>query len=290
MKNIKNVDIATIRRFPTINFIENDFAIFDNIGDISLFSYPTRLNASCLTLCLKGNCRCRINLREYELTRGVMVITLPDQILQQVSWSDDFTGIYIVVSGQFIDEVIPTVHKLFPLFFRIKESPWVKLNDEEVATLHEYYSLLRERVKLKNNHFLREITQGLLLSLYYEIYNIYLNDVPATTKAKSRKEQQFEQFIRLVGESYKKERRVSFYADHLYISPKYLSTLVKEVSGMNPNEWIDNQVILEAKALLCSTELSIQEIAAELHFPNQSFFGKYFKRHTGLSPKAYRQQ
>ena len=117
MKNIKNVDIATIRRFPAMDFIGNDFAIFDNIGDIPLFGYPTRLNASCLTLCMKGHCKIRINLKEHELTEGVLVVTLPEQILQQVERSDDFTGVFIVVSGQFIDDVLPTVQQLFPLFF-----------------------------------------------------------------------------------------------------------------------------------------------------------------------------
>ena len=80
MKNIKNVDIATIRRFPAMDFIGNDFAIFDNIGDIPLFGYSTRLNASCLTLCMKGYCKIRINLKEHELTEGVLVVTLPEQM------------------------------------------------------------------------------------------------------------------------------------------------------------------------------------------------------------------
>lgn len=132
MKNIKNVDIATIRRFPAMDFIGNDFAIFDNIGDIPLFGYPTRLNASCLTLCLKGHCRIRINQKEHELTAGVLVVTLPEQILQQVERSDDFTGVFIVVSGQFIDDVLPTVQQLFPLFFMIKEQPCVHLKPEEM--------------------------------------------------------------------------------------------------------------------------------------------------------------
>ena len=170
MKNIKNVDIATIRRFPAMDFIGNDFAIFDNIGDIPLFGYPTRLNASCLTLCLKGHCRIRINLKEHELTAGVLVVTLPEQILQQVERSDDFTGVFIVVSGQFIDDVLPTVQQLFPLFFMIKEQPCVHLKPEEMDAIQEYYSFLQKKVKLKDNPFRKEITQGLILSLFYEIY------------------------------------------------------------------------------------------------------------------------
>ena len=264
MKNIKNVDIATIRRFPAMDFIGNDFAIFDNIGDIPLFGYPTRLNASCLTLCLKGHCRIRINLKEHELTAGVLVVTLPEQILQQVERSDDFTGVFIVVSGQFIDDVLPTVQQLFPLFFMIKEQPCVHLKPEEMDAIQEYYSFLQKKVKLKDNPFRKEITQGLILSLFYEIYSIYQgNEV---------------------------ERSVAYYADKMFLTAKHLSTAVKEVSGKTAGEWIDSLVILEAKALLKSSEMSIQEISDELHFANQSFFGKYFKHHTGMSPKEYRKQ
>ena len=290
MKNIKNVDIATIRRFPAMDFIGNDFAIFDNIGDIPLFGYPTRLNASCLTLCLKGHCRIRINLKEHELTEGVLVVTLPEQILQQVERSDDFTGVFIVVSGQFIDDVLPTVQQLFPLFFMIKEQPCVRLRPEEMEAVQEYYSFLQKKVKLKDNPFRKEITQGLLMALCYEIYDIYQGHAVKERTPKSRKEDLFERFIRYVYEFYKEERSVSFYADKMFLTPKHLSTMVKEVSGKTAGEWIDSLVILEAKAMLKSSEQSIQEIADELHFANQSFFGKYFKHHTGFSPKEYRKQ
>ena len=100
----------------------------------------------------------------------------------------------------------------------------------------------------------------------------------------------FERFIRAVSESYKEERSVSYYADKMFLTAKHLSTVVKEISGKTAGEWIDSFVILESKALLKSSELSIQEIADELHFANQSFFGKYFKHHTGMSPKEYRRQ
>ena len=85
-------------------------------------------------------------------------------------------------------------------------------------------------------------------------------------------------------------RSVSFYSNKMFLTAKHLSTVVKEVSGKTASEWIDSLVILEAKALLKSSELSIQEIADELHFANQSFFGKYFKHHTGMAPKEYRRQ
>ncbi|MDR0895492.1 MAG: helix-turn-helix domain-containing protein [Prevotellaceae bacterium] len=290
MKNIKHVDINIIRRFPTINFIGNDFAIFHNVGSISLFDYPTRLNGACLALCLNGQSNIRINLREYEMKPGVLVITMPEQILQQVDYTDDFTCILIVVSERIVNEVLPTIQQLLPLFFRIKEEPCILLKAEDIVAINEYYSFMQKKVKLKDNPFRREIAQGILLALFYDIYAIYLGNQPPVKKSKTRKEELFDRFIRAVGESYKQERSVAFYADKLFLTPKHLSTAIKEVSGKTAGEWIENSVILEAKALLKSSELSIQEISDELHFANQSFFGKYFKQHTGMSPKEYRQQ
>ena len=89
-------------------------------------------------------------------------------------------------------------------------------------------------------------------------------------------------------EYYKEERSLGFYAGKLCITPKYLSLISKDVSGRSAGEWIDQYVVLEAKTLLKSTRMSIQEIADVLNFANQSFFGKYFKHHTGISPKEYR--
>ncbi len=83
---------------------------------------------------------------------------------------------------------------------------------------------------------------------------------------------------------------MTFYAEQLFLTPKHLSRVIKEVSGRSAGEWIDEQVILEAKARLKNLSLTVQEISDQLGFPNQSFFGKYFKRHVGLSPSDYRKK
>lgn len=287
-KNIRDIDITLIQHLPRIDFIGNDFAIFDNIRDIPFTSYPTRLNAACFIVCLQGESKLNISLQGCYIAKNTMAVILPDQIVQQLERSDDFSGLFIAVAKDFMDDVIPTLQKLFPLFFRIKESPCVQITDEEVESFREYHSFLWKKVKLKDSQFRKEITKGLLLSLFYEIYTIYQGHTLTEIRPKSRKEDLFERFIRAVTADFKSERSVTYYADKLFLTPKHLSTAVKEVSGKTASEWIDGLVLLEAKALLKSSEMSIQEISDELHFANQSFFGKYFKHHTGVSPKEYR--
>lgn len=129
-----------------------------------------------------------------------------------------------------------------------------------------------------------------MISLFYEIYGIYLQRNIQVKDSESLQEEQFRQFMHLVSEYCKQERSVTFYAGKMCLSSKHLSAVVKKVSGRTAGEWIDSLVVLEAKVLLKSSDASIQEIAEELHFANQSFFGKYFKQHAGMSPKAYRNQ
>ncbi len=103
-----------------------------------------------------------------------------------------------------------------------------------------------------------------------------------------RREDIFNKFITAVENNYKKERNVTFYADKLCISPKYLSSVIHEVSGRYATDWINGYVILEAKVLLRRSDINIKEVCSMLNFSNQSFFAKYFKQHTGFTPKEFR--
>ena len=107
-------------------------------------------------------------------------------------------------------------------------------------------------------------------------------------KGQTRAGTLFSKFIGILEKKYREERRVSWYAKQLDISPKYLAEVVKQVSKRTPNDWIDQYVILELRVLLKNSSKSIKEITELLHFPNQSFLGKYFKEHVGLSPSEYR--
>ena len=97
-------------------------------------------------------------------------------------------------------------------------------------------------------------------------------------------------FLKLVEEHCRHERRVGWYAEQLNITPKYLSESVKTVSRRTPNEWIDNYVLAELRVMLRNTTYSIKKITEDMNFPNQSFLGKYFKEHVGMSPSKYRRK
>ena len=185
------------------------------------------------------------------------------------------------------------LNSFMPFFISLKENPKFHLMEEEVQELKSFYELIEETVS-RNDNFRTEIVRRLMGAYLYKIGSIlhrkqpeFLSENPKSLK---REEVLFNQFINLLNEHHRKERRVDFYAEQLFLSPKHFSTVVKKVSGKTAGEWIDEYVILEAKALLKYSVMSIQEVAYFMNFPNPSFFGKYFKHHTGLSPSEYKMQ
>lgn len=123
----------------------------------------------------------------------------------------------------------------------------------------------------------------------YNAYNYFTKtrDRVEVSSEYSRNQEIYARFMQAVQKNYMRERSIIYYADLLCISPKYLSQVIKNVTGRLAGEWIAGYVILEAKALLKSNKYTVQQVCDMLNFANQSFFGKYFKRKTGMSPKTY---
>ena len=279
-----------MREPKKLNRINNDFFIFNDLKIMPIYEQPTRSEMTILSICLNGYSRVTINMQEYYLAPGTIMVALPDQILQSLEISDDYQSTCIAVSRNYSDDAFEKLKVMLPFFFYTKEYPCISLKGEELKHIMEYYTMFWERTNDEVNEFTRDILVTLLVSMLYEVYSIYRNRVPRNMARKNRKEVLFDQFMRMLSECYKKERSVNYYAKHLYLTPKHLSSVVKEVSGKTAGEWIDNFVIFEAKSLLKTSQKNIQEIADELNFANQSFFGKYFKHYTGMSPKDYRRK
>ena len=164
-------------------------------------------------------------------------------------------------------------------------NPVNAISQETLRNLQIFYTILHKAASDEENPFRLQVIENLIRVFFYGGVSKFRK---LEGSAASSKNNIVERFMELVQEHYREERLIGFYADKLCITPKYLSKLIKEHTGRSAGEWIDNHVILEARAMLQSSDMTIQQIAASLNFPNQSFFGKYFKRATGLSPKQYR--
>ena len=162
----------------------------------------------------------------------------------------------------------------------------MKIDNEENVFGH-FFQLLQNIAASPRQEFKIESARHLTLSMFYG-YSHLKHDVNEIKSANSRQEEIFNQFTELLERHHKREREIAFYADKMFITPKYLSQVIKDYSNKTALAFIEEYVIAEAKSMLLSTTLSIQQISDELNFPSQSVFGKYFKRVTGKSPTEYR--
>lgn len=287
-KQVRTIDIQVVKQLTAAETITNDFAIFNDIDNVPLFEYPSRIDCVMFAVCITGSLEVGINLEKHVLGKQQLGVMRPEQIMQLFQVSEDFTGRFIVLSRRFLEEAQIDFKNALSIFLYFKDNPITDLTDTEMDIMLEYHSLLHRKVQLDDLEYRKKITQHLLHALFYEVNMFFTRHHGVESPVKTRKEELFERFMKEVATHYKEERSVAFYAQKLCLTPKYLSSAVKEASGKLAGQWIDECVILEAKTLLKSSGRSIQQIAEDLNFANQSFFGKYFKQHTGVSPSQYK--
>ena len=241
----------------------------------------------------EGETSVSFNLHEFRLKKDSMFIFTPKNILQ-VNSQQYFKADVIAISPDFMRRINIDIKNMMPLFLKIVENPTLALTPEESRSMRGMIAQIERETRGPETHFSFDIVSGLIAATIYKVGDImyhYLAEHPeGQNNSHNRAEEYFKQFTHLLGEHFREERSVGFYARQLCITPKYLTTLIKRISGQSVSEWIDNYVILEAKTLLKYSTMSIQEIAYYLNFPNQSFFGSYFKRNTGMSPSQYKAQ
>ena len=262
-------------------------------SQMQVFRFPCRIDAFIIGVGTEGETSVSFNLHEFRLKKDSMFIFTPKNILQ-VNSQQYFKADVIAISPDFMRRINIDIKNMMPLFLKFVENPALTLTPEESRSMRGMIAQIERETRGPETHFSFDIVSGLIAATIYKVGDImyhYLAEHPEEqNNSHNRAEEYFKQFIHLLGEHFREERSVGFYARQLCITPKYLTTLIKRISGQSVSEWIDNYVILEAKTLLKYSTMSIQEIAYYLNFPNQSFFGSYFKRNTGMSPSQYKAQ
>ena len=263
----------------------------NSASEMEIFRFPSRLNALIIGVGTEGETSLTSNLQEFRLKKDSLFIFSPKHILQ-VQSNNRFKAHLIVIAPDFLKRINIDTKRMMPLFLQFGSLPCMELTHAESQSLRSFISMVEQELKGSETDFSSEIIGELIAATIYKVGDIlthYLTEHPEVdSPIHNRAEEYFWQFTELLGEHYKHERSVGFYARQLCITPKYLTTLIKRISGKSVSEWIDNYVILEAKTLLKYSNMSVQEIAYYLNFPNQSFFGSYFKRNAGMSPSQYK--
>lgn len=274
-----------------------DFSVakLDYDGEIEIFRYPCRFQGYLAITCLEGQFEISLNLNTYVIRKNMIFFCEPGNIVQFHTSKEASTrrvSFYIAaISDNLIHEVMRDTSRLYIDSIAVHEAPCLVLPEREFGMLVRYSELLDGLVAAWSSD-MKGALHSLVCSLIFFLRSIWAEmrkeqelNAPAHS---ARAQATVDKFIRLVTEHHMSEHYLAFYAKKLGITPKYLSKLVRDVTGHSAPEWIDSFLVLEAKNMLKYSNMAIKEIVYKMQFPDQSSFYKFFKLHTGMIPSEYR--
>lgn len=263
-----------------------DFWIFDNITAAMLpsFTEPMKLMANISIFVRSGKFKFSNNLITYDFHGPAIVNARNGETLQLLGISPDFSASFIVMSKFFVEDIFLHINDMQNLS-AVARHPVIAVPEDLLPKFENLYQSLRLVSSDTRNPQLLKALQHSIIAFYYRYayrcYRLHEAAPDSATRLSDR-------FIMLVKDKFRTERFLEYYAEQLGVTPKHLSRTVKAQTGYSAASWIERFLILEAKILLKSTNLTVQQISDNLNFPTQSFFGKYFKKNVGVSPKFYR--
>ncbi len=273
---------------PEGKYIDNDLILFEDITKVPLPASPSRMKSLFLALCTSGKAQYTVDTKKYEVSAGDVIIISEEQVVGDYMLSPDCKGIALIMSYDFFQNIVSGIHELSSLFLFARTHPVFHLDDRQTKALENDIIHIKQKIVDIGHRFRRELVMTMLKALIIDMSNIIYRFQQVGDEGQTRAEVIFRNFIQAVEKNYRTERRVSWYAQQLCITSKYLSETVRTVSRRTPSEWIDSYVTRELRVMLRNSTMSIKQIADELNFANQSFMGKYFKEHVGMSPSQFR--
>ena len=255
---------------------------------------PRKNEGMTMLLVKEGEIDVEINLQRFTIGSNSFVVLPHGVTINHFGYDNPKLDAYMLCfSTEFLHSVninFTAISLGIPTFVE-RQSPAQELSDAECTLMLKYFELLKiNAISGVNELIENNIASSLMAAMVYQLVQIHYKRIGLNSSSKGQRSCRnayVHDFIKLVHVHYSRERSVSFYADKLCISPKYLSLLVKETTGKSAARWIDEFVLMEAKNLLRFSGKNVQQVAYALNFTNQSSFGKYFKHMTGQSPTEY---
>lgn len=254
-------------------------------------SNPSRFEAVLLLGISEGEMEIQIDYVKYRAHKNSLILIMPTHITYFVSGSEDLKGWVFAISKAYMGTLSYTQQHppIVISYMQLKKNPLTVFTPEEYASIYDSIGFVRNNMCRQTHLFHKEKIDLALKMFFFDLGNIYLSKREHySTPTFSRKEELFTDFQSLLREHCKKQHDVKFYANKLCITTQYLSSILKEQSGKSASRWIQDALMIEAKGMLRTPRINVQQVANELNFPDQSTFGKFFKKHTGISPLTFR--
>ena len=260
--------------------------IADVIHFIPMEGQPYRLTEGRVGFFRAGTLRLRINLREVEFKEGDLLAVSPGTVFEFLYVSPDLDLSMLAFSNSLMENW--QKEDLLQTYLQGRLFLHLSLTEKEVQRMEQLFALLWEVVH--DRPFPRASVQSLISLCFHQLDFVRKRSQSTERQQHTRQEDIFNRFLELVNKYAVRERSIAFYADRLFLTPRYLSTLVRQASGRTVMDWVNEAVMQEAKLMLRHTDKLVYQIADELNFPNASFFSKYFRRMAGMTPNDYRRK
>jgi len=293
---IKKIGFHIIKDNIENDSLEDNFLVYDNFSGenkamewMSVTDYPVRLNTiTIIAFCMEGHIKFNVGLKNMMLSKNQLCVLLPDQIIQTTEISHDFRAGFMVLKRNFFNSqnhVLETIN----LHNNLMERSYFDLSEKEMQEYIQIFDMIKEKISDKENVYRLQIIQNYFQITFYNMYNLILRHKNSPQKTvQNNNTAIYERFIKCVEQNYRREHSVNFYAGKICLTPKYLSSAIYEISGKHASDWIHEYIMLEAKALLKSTNMNLKDVSDVLCFCTPSHFGRFFKRYTGCTPSEYK--
>ena len=271
---------------------KDDIILFDNFEMphelIGVMPHPVKFDCPFSLFIYAGSATIRIGHENYLLKPYDLLTIMKGKIYQTLDLSSD-AKIAICCTVENFFDVNPDISKACEAYNRLLKNPVISLSENNAADYLASYKNIKKYLSERGHNCRLEIVKSYCHIIFNLLCDELMKEKEVTNRHISRKESIYQSFVSHIEKHYKNERSVKFYAEKLCLTPKYLSSVIHQMSGKHASEWLDDFILLEIKALLKTTNMPVQQIAYELNFSTPAHFGKFFKRLTGISPKRYRQ-
>ncbi len=273
-----------------LSFNEDDFIIIDKVQNLPENNtyYSEYL---LMIICNEGKIEMTYDGRKVTLHEKELFMAVPGSVLSDYMLSPHYDCKILAIRPSEAAVSAQLQKQMVSSAIYIKEHPIVHLSEEDLAAFYSYYNLLCNRIQKASHRYYNGEVRTLMNAFFLYVVgtmNSEIQEIDSPTTFHG--EHLVEEFVRMVNEDGGHNRLVEYYADRLNISAKYLSTLVRTTLDRTPTDIIKIVTMKEIERRLRYSNQSIKEISNALNFPNTSFFGKYFKQHSGMTPNSYRKK
>lgn len=276
--------------FFVVDYSDDDLAVIDNVRMLADWG-KTKVMMNLVCFVTQGKVQFSMNGKRIEMCDNQLLICPPNAMMGDIMHSPDFEFKAFCMTNRILQNFLHEKIKVWTDVLYIHKMHVITMDVKETRLMADYINLMHSLMSIeKQNAYHSYVIQALLRSAVLTLCGVLKYRIPEQGQRETlRSENHFQRFLDMINENIEKYHTVSYYANELCITPKYLSAICKRSTGKTANEWIRERLLEEIRFYLEQTDLSIKQISDQLGFSNPSFFGKYVKGQLGMSPTRLRE-